>query len=454
MDFANKHVLIVGLAKSGAAVARFLKKRKATVTVTDMADETKLGSLVSEMKNMDIRLELGGHNLNSFERADLIVLSPGVPHTMPQILSAAAKGIPCIGEMELASRFVKAPMIAVTGTNGKTTTTTLLGQMLKDSGFKVFVGGNIGTPLIEYADSPQTADLVVVEVSSFQLDTIQTFRPKVGVLLNITADHLDRYPNFDGYVSSKQRLFENHQKDDFAIVNGADPHIRGICRSLDSTCCFFDGREETENGAVIEANCITLHMPDRADKILDLSSAILPGRHNRENVAAAALAALAAGGSLKGIQAAVNRFKGLPHRIEHIASIGGVQYFNDSKATNVDAVARALECFDRRTILIMGGRDKGGGYEALKQRLQQQAKKLIVMGEAKATIKSALESVIDLQEANTMEGAVALAAQFAEAGDTILLSPACSSFDMYKSYGERGEDFRRCVLRLKHQSTG
>jgi UDP-N-acetylmuramoylalanine--D-glutamate ligase len=461
MDLNHKNILIVGLGISGIAAARFARKKGALVTVTDMAGEKELGVYAAMARELGVIMELGTHNIETFECADLIVLSPGVPHTILPLQRARAKGVPIVGEFELAARHIREPVIAVSGTNGKTTTTTLLGSMLENSGVKVFVGGNIGNPLIDYADKTGTADMVVAEVSSFQLDTMDTFRPRVGVLLNITEDHLDRYPDFKSYARSKGRLFENQQQSDSAVLNGSDPIIRSVTKDLHARKLLFrhqeNSRVEDRATALIRrgdpstpAN-ITIRMKEHQKISLHLSGIHFPGRHNLENAAAASLAALAAGGTPEGVQSALNDFKGLPHRIEYIATIGDVRFFNDSKATNVDAVIRALETFEEPIVLIMGGRDKGGDFRKLSEPIRHHIKKLILMGEAKHKIKSVLEDACRerVQNESTMEAAVISAYHAASPGDIVLLSPACSSFDMYSSYAERGEDFRRVIGNLK-----
>ncbi len=461
MDLNHQKILIVGLGISGIAAARFAKKKGASVTVTDMADEKELGAYASMVHKLGVNMELGNHNIETFVGADLIVVSPGVPLTILPIKRAMAKGIPTVGEFELAARHIREPVIAVSGTNGKTTTTALLGKMLEKSGFKVFVGGNIGNPLIDYADREETSDVVVAEVSSFQLDTIDTFKPRVGVLLNITDDHLDRYPDFNSYARSKGRLFENQQQSDSAVINGSDPVIRSVTKDLRARKLIFCHQEnsqaKTKKNAVIRrgnsttpAN-ITIRMKENKEISLDLSGTNLIGRHNLENAAAASLAAIDVGGTPEGVQSALNDFKGLPHRTEYISTLNHVRFFDDSKATNVDAVIKALETFDEPIVLIMGGRDKGGDFHKLLEPVRQHIKKLIVMGEAKEKIRSVLEEVCreSVQTASTMEDAVLSAYRAASPGDIVLLSPACSSFDMYSSYAERGEDFRRVIDNLK-----
>ncbi|MBW2644296.1 MAG: UDP-N-acetylmuramoyl-L-alanine--D-glutamate ligase [Deltaproteobacteria bacterium] len=431
MDLNHKNILIVGLGISGIAAARFVQKKGASVTVTDMADEKKLGSYASMAHKLGVNMELGKHNTETFERSDLIVVSPGVPHTILPIKRALSKGIPVLGELELAARYIREPV------------------------------GNIGNPLIDYAGKRETADIVVAEVSSFQLDTIDTFRPHVGVLLNITADHLDRYPDFKSYVKSKNRLFENQRQTDIAVLNGSDPILGSIIKDLNARKLLFRHQENSqakdrENALISRGNSstpanITIRMKGRQKISFDLSGTNFPGLHNLENAAAASLAAIAVGGTPEGVKSALKNFKGLPHRIEYIETINHVRFFDDSKATNVDAVIRALETFGEPIILIMGGRDKGGDFRRLLEPVQQHIKKLILMGEAKDKIISVLEETCKerAQTASTMEDAVFSAYGSASPGDIVLLSPGCSSFDMYSSYAERGEDFCRAIGNLK-----
>ncbi len=461
MDLAGKNILIVGFGMSGIATARFAKNKGASVTISDMASEKELAPNLSAAQELGVNMEFGQHTVNTFERADLIVISPGVPHTILPIQHAKAKGVPVLGEVELAARYIREPIVAISGTNGKTTTTTLLGNMLKNSGFKVFVGGNIGNPLINYLNQREPAEIVVAEVSSFQLDTIDTFRPRVGVLLNIKQDHMDRYPDFKAYVASKGRIFENQKEGDIAVINEADPAVRSIGNRLKSRKLhfFYNGNFHSgvlEGAAITRGNsrstaAIVIQTKEAPKRSLDLSRANLQGMHNIENAAAASLAALAIGGTFEGVQSAVDNFQGLSHRLEHIATINDIQFFDDSKATNVDAVVRALEAFEKPVVLIMGGRDKGGNFEVLNGHVRQHTKKLILMGEAKDNIQSVLRSACKggTQTANTMKDAVLLAYQAADPGDVVLLSPACSSFDMYGSYAERGEDFSRAVGYIK-----
>jgi len=448
MDLEKKNILIVGLGVTGLAVARFLKDKGARLTVTDAATEFELADVIPEVKEMGIRLELGQHRAETFRETDLIVVSPGVPHTLPALTMAKEKGIPVLGEIELACRFVKEPIVAVTGTNGKTTTTALLGEMLKRSGYSVFVGGNIGTPLVSYLGRQEKSQWIVLEVSSFQLDTIDIFRPKIGVLLNITDDHLNRYPDFDAYADSKGRLFENQHPEDTAVLNAADPAVQRVSRNVRSRKWMVNAPSETGPGAVIDADNIVIDTGDGRKRQIDRSTIGIRGFHNAENVAAAGLAALAAGGSMDGIRSAISRFGGLAHRVEYVGTKQHIRYFNDSKATNTDAVKAALSAFDEPVILIMGGRDKGANFELLKSTVQRQVKKLVLMGEAASDIDAVLKDAVPVETVRTMEEAVRCAHRSSSPGDTVLLSPGCTSFDQYRNYKQRGEDFRKIVENL------
>ena len=392
------------------------------------------------------------------------MLSPGVPHTISQLQRARDKGTKVIGEIELASKFIDQPIVAITGTNGKTTTTTLLGDMLLSSGFKVFVGGNIGNPLIGYVETNQVVDLVVAEISSFQLDTIKHFRPRVSVLLNISEDHLDRYSDFDAYAKSKMRIFENQQANDIAVLNGADTQVVSRTGHIKCQKLIYPNPQSNENGAFLADSHITLiqnnakrfsshfripHSAFRIRQSVDTAAAGFLGRHNLENACAAVLAALAAGATVEGIQTALNQFQGSAHRLEYIDTINAARYFNDSKATNVEAVVRALECFSQPVILIMGGRDKADDFKALGDAVRKHAKALIVMGEAASAISSALDQIIPATSASSMQDAVRKANEAAAPGEIVLLSPACASFDMYDNYAQRGDDFRNEVKKLK-----
>ena len=449
LNVENKKVLVVGLARSGLAVARFLKDQGAQVTATDLKEKDELGSWVQGALAMGISLKLGAHEIEGFTGSDLIVVSPGVPHNITPLEAARRAGIPVIGEVELASRYIKQPIVAITGTNGKTTTTSLIGEMLEASGREVFVGGNIGAPLIDYVSSGTRAEVIVAEISSFQLDTIENFRPKVGVLLNITEDHLDRYNDFSDYVQSKGRLFKNQESSDVAVLNGMDLAVSELESPINSQKLYFNIDSPAVHGVVIRGKEMTCSLPGESPVVLSLANFRLKGGHNLENAAAASLAALVAGGDQAGVQMALDTFEGLHHRLEYVKSVNGVQYYNDSKATNVDAVKRSLESFDSRVMLIMGGRDKGGSYTLLNGLIKERVKRLIAIGEAREKILNVLGRLTRSEGARTLKEAVDLAYQGASPGDIVLLSPGCSSFDMFTDYAERGEAFCKAVRGLK-----
>ncbi len=452
MVLRNKQVVVVGLGRSGVAAARFLVNQGARVTVTDRAPADALKASTAALDGMDIRLKLGGHDARDFENADLVVLSPGVPHTLPMLEPAWVNGTPVIGEMELAAGYISEPILAVTGTNGKTTTTELVGKMLRNSGKKVFVGGNIGTPLIAYADGAfPRADVLVVETSSFQLDTTMDFRPDTAVMLNITDDHLDRYPTFSAYAESKWRIFENQRPTDSAVLNAMDATVAAMIKKhppMARRQLFSD--QAVVNGAQILTDKILIFDADRQKSSFSLEKTGLIGPHNRENTAAACLACREQGATDAGIQQAIDDFQGLSHRLETIGRVGGVRFVNDSKATNVDAVNRALECFDTPVVLIMGGQNKKGDFTQLKLRVRQHVKTLVAMGEARDEIVTALAGDPErgILEATSLEEAVEKAFAAAADGETVLLSPACASFDMFDNYAHRGNRFREIVGRL------
>ncbi len=465
MQVKGKKILVVGLARSGAAIALFLKDMGAIVTITDKADPKKLGTLASEMEDNDIDCELGYHNTESFIRSDLIVLSPGVPHTIPYVKQAKDLFVPIIGEIELASRFIEEPIIAITGTNGKTTTTTLISLMLEAAGLRVFTGGNIGVPLIQYAAMSEESkaedysgdfkkcDFVIVELSSFQLDTIESFRPYIAALLNITDDHLDRYPDFSAYARSKGRIFENQMIDDIAIVNGDDQISLELSNVLQNKKYIF-GAKGSGYSAVISRNKITFNLPGKETFSIDLTVSKLFGKHNLENIAAAALTAISAGCTIEAVEYVISTFKGLPNRIEFVETINDIDCYNDSKATNIDAVQRAIEAFDDKIILIMGGRNKGGNFLNLKDAVKDKARAIIAIGESAPEIIDILGRYVKTTEAGSLEEAIERACKKAKPGDSILFSPACSSFDMFNNYEHRGEVFRNAVRLLKVKTNG
>ncbi|MEW6076401.1 MAG: UDP-N-acetylmuramoyl-L-alanine--D-glutamate ligase [Thermodesulfobacteriota bacterium] len=452
MEIKNRKFLVVGMGVSGVAAARFLKRRGAEVTITDRAPADRLKPHLAEVEDLGVKLELGGHSDESFAAVDVIIASPGVPLTITPLRRAAEAGIPVMGEIELAAALISKPIVAVTGTNGKTTVTTLVGEMLKQSGKHVFVGGNIGKPLIGFIDKGENADVAVVEVSSFQLDGTYGLRPSVAVLLNIAEDHLDRYDTFNDYVRSKGRIFAHQETDDTAVLNGSDFHVLQAAKTARSRKCYFNGGHKISNGSVSRDGGIDIWRDGNRVGGIDIRQPYLLAPHNLENVSAAVLAALSAGGTMAGVQAAIDEFKGLPHRLEFVDTVDRVDYFNDSKATNPDAVRRALEWFPRPVVLLMGGQDKGCDYGVLKNVIREHARAVVLFGAAQEKIQLAINGAAQLRSEATLAGAVRRARSLAEAGDAVLLSPACSSFDAYESYARRGEDFRRIVGELKGET--
>lgn len=448
----DKTVVVVGLGVSGLAVARFARSDGARVVLNDHADSGPAAEAAAAARAEGFDTVMGSHPAPLFESADIIVVSPGVPETLPVLAAARDRGTPVVGEMALAAARCRRPMAAITGTNGKTTVTTLIGQMLEKAGINAFVGGNIGTPLIDFIANGQTADCVVVEVSSFQLDTMDRFTPDVAVLLNITEDHLDRYADMDAYADSKMRICNTQGNTQNAVLNWADTRIRNRSTGLPGTLIPY-GPEPVLPADAAHTVCILedrirIAAPDRAPMTLRLETARLPGGHNRENIAAAATAAHLMGASADAIQTVVDTFGGLPHRMEPVAVRSGIRFVDDSKATNIDAVRRALKAIDGPVVLILGGRDKGGDYRILRNDVAGRVSALVAIGEAADLIVAALGDVVPADRAVDMDHAVVTAYGHAAPGHTVLLSPACSSFDMFTSYSHRGRVFQDAVSRL------
>ena len=447
IDLSGKKVLVVGLAKTGLATAKFLKAKGAMVSTTEVRSREEMKGAVQELEGMDITLEWGGHCRETFLKQDLIVVSPGVDLAVELIQEAMKKGVRVISEIELAYRFIDVPLIAVTGTNGKTTTTLLIGEMLKEDGKRVGVGGNVGEPLILFADRRNQWEVLVAEISSFQLEAIEAFRPRFTVLLNITEDHLDRYPRYADYIDAKSRIFVNMTSQDVAILNRDDPIVMTLAENVSASKIFFSLKERLNEGAFSNGKSITLRLAS-GEEDYSLATTPLKGVHNVENMMAAITAARLSGCSKKAIETVLNRFKGLEHRVEFVREIDGVRYYNDSKGTNVGAVVKSLQGFSEPLILIAGGKDKNGDLRSLKELIQHRVKRLILIGEAKERMARELGGLTDTVSATTLEEAVLLAHQSAKRGEVVLLSPACSSFDMFKDYKERGRVFKEAVRRI------
>lgn len=449
MTLAGKKIVIVGLGISGLWTARSVAGTGADVTVSEMNPEADLDpDICSEIQKLGITLETGGHCKKTFLDANIVVISPGVPHHMALLRAARENGAQVIGELEFASRLIDTPVIAVTGTNGKTTVTTALGRMLEDAGFNVFVGGNIGTPLIAYAKSGKKAHYAVVEVSSFQLDTIETFCPMVSIVLNISPDHLDRYPSYEDYVLSKLRIFMNQKPGQYAILNDDDSRLASVRLPSGPTILRYGVDQKEDRHAYFDGEKIIVHLNNANPVSYSLESYRLQGKHNLENLLAVVLGAQALGISPHEIQESIGRLRGLPNRLEHVADLAGVSFYNDSKATNVDAAVRAVSSLDQSIILIAGGRHKGANYTPLVRACETHVKKAIFLGEARKLLSESFGGIIPFSVASDMEEAVALAFNDAESGDAVLLAPACSSFDMFSDYGHRGRVFKAAVKRL------
>jgi len=447
-DLAGKHVLIVGLGRSGLASARVCAERGAHVVVSDKRDRAQLSATLAKLP-AGVETELGGHVEASFLRADLIVLSPGVPE-LPELGAARVAGVQIVGEMELASWFIEGQIVAITGTNGKSTTTTLCGAIVRASGFPTFIGGNLGEPLSEAVGTRAATlgGILVVEASSFQLDTIERFHPRVAVLLNITPDHLDRYRDLEAYARSKGRIFSTQTASDFAVVNADDALAIRVSDHIAARRIFLSTTQKLEQGGWLEGDTLCIRLPGGELERYTSQNPSLVGRHNHENALAALLAGRLAGATPSEARRSLLEFRALAHRMELVAEARGVEFYDDSKGTNVGAVTAALSGFPRPVVLIAGGRDKGGDYGPLVEVFSRVGRGVVLIGEAAQRMADALGTAVPpehIQRAGTMEEAVEKAAGMALRGDAVVLSPACSSFDMFRDYAHSAEVFRAAV---------
>jgi len=450
LNIHTSRFLVVGLGTSGYWAARWLAEKGANVTVTDMKERSQLNlEFQKNLEALGVTLETGGHRKESFLSVDAVVMSPGAPLNTPFIRAAMQKQIPVVGEMELAARYIDAPIIAVTGTNGKTTVTSFIGEMLENGEYDVFVGGNIGTPLSAYLARGKKSDYLVVEVSSFQLDTTENFRPEISVILNISPDHLDRYENYEAYIQSKLRIFENQGQGQTVILNADDPVLSTVTPPEGTTVFRYGLKEKEGIDAFLEKEKEFLVI--RGKNRFNLNAFSLSGSHNLENLLAVVLVARALNLSPEPVQKTIDEFTGLPNRLERIgtndssALVKGIQFYNDSKATNVDAAIRAVKSFDRPLILIAGGRHKGSDYRPLVKACKGTVKGAVFMGEAAGLLAQAFTDEIPYSLAENMRDAVSSAFRQAENGDVVLLAPACSSFDMFENYDHRGRAFKAAV---------
>ena len=450
MDLKNKRVLVVGLGKSGLSAAMFLRAQGARVTVSDARSATALEKEIPALLDAGIMVESGGHGLLTFRRQDLIVISPGVPMDTPEVKQVIAFGMPVIGELELASRYLKGQVIAITGANGKTTTTALVGKIFKDAGLATNVGGNIGLPVVDFVAESTPETLSVLEVSSFQLETVQEFHPKIAVILNITPDHLDRHGSFENYVAAKERIFARQGADDFLVLN-ADDRVTQMCAARAKSQVFwFSGTKVVRRGTFLRDGLIVWVQKEGGvtEAVMPLSEIALKGAHNVENVLAAVCVARLADIPAESVRATVAQFKAVEHRLELVRTLHGVEFYNDSKATNVDAAMKAVSSFAGGVHLILGGKDKDSDYSLMSGLLKQRVKVVYTIGSAAEKIERQLHGVVKMKAAETLQAAVSQAAKDAAAGDVVLLSPACSSFDQFENYEQRGQVFRQLVNEL------
>jgi len=450
MELKNKRVLVVGLGKSGKSAALFLRDHGAKVTVSDVRSAEALAGEIPALLDAGIMVETGGHGLLTFRRQDLIVVSPGVPYDTPELKQVRAFGLPIIGELELASRFLQGQIVAITGSNGKTTTTSLLGKIFTNAGGPTLIGGNIGTPVIDLIaqSTPQTVS--VLEVSSFQLETVVEFRPHIAVVLNITQDHLDRHGTFENYAAMKARITAQQTPEDFFVLNAEDKPTQMLAAKTKAQVFWFSGRRAIKQGAFVHGESVVFLAREggKPEPVMPLADIPLKGAHNVENVLAAVCAARLGGVAAKSIRASIAGFKAVEHRLEFVATVRDVSFFNDSKATNVDATRKALEAFAGGVHLILGGKDKNSNYTELADLIRARVKTVYTIGSAAEKIERHLAGVVKIVSAGTLDAAVRQAAQHAVAGDIVLLAPACSSFDQFTSYEHRGRVFKELVKGL------
>ncbi|ADW69736.1 UDP-N-acetylmuramoyl-L-alanine--D-glutamate ligase [Granulicella tundricola] len=450
MELKNKRVLVVGLGRSGLSAAMFLRDRGARVTVSDTRSATALAKEIPALMEAGIMVESGGHGLLTFRRQDLIVVSPGVPLETPEIAQAAAFGTAVIGELELASRFLDGSVIAITGSNGKTTTTTLTGKIFADAALPTLVGGNIGLPVIDLIAESRPETWSVLEVSSFQLETATTFKPRIAMVLNVTPDHLDRHKTFERYWEAKARITACQESEDFLILNAEDVNAQKMAAKTRAQIYWFSGRRQVKQGAFVHGESVFFLGKEggKPEPVLPVSEIALKGAHNVENVLAAVCAARLAGIDAETIRAAVKGFRAVEHRLELVRVRNGVEFYNDSKATNVDATVKAVESFAGGIHLILGGKDKDSDYATLSALLKERVRVVYTIGSAAEKIERQLDGVVKIVQAGTLDKAVKLAAEAAVSDEIVLLAPACSSFDQFTNYEERGRVFRDVVLGL------
>jgi UDP-N-acetylmuramoylalanine--D-glutamate ligase len=453
MELKSKRVLVVGLARTGVATALFCAARGAAVTATESRTEAEIGESVARLRGSGVSLELGGHQENTFLQQDLIVPSPGVPADSVLLHAARAKGIAIWSEIELAYRFLQGKMIGITGSNGKTTTTSLVEHILRTAEFSTILAGNIGTPLISCVDGMTQTTVTVVELSSFQLELTEAFRPDISVFLNLTPDHLDRHHTMESYAAAKARIFEHQTEQDAAVLNADDAATLPYAPKRPQVH-WFSRKHSVSQGTWLRDDEIIFRSGGRDEPVMKHNEIPLPGAHNLENVLAAVAATRLAGAEPAAIAQGVKTFAGVEHRLEFVAEIGGVRYYNDSKATNVDATLKALDAFAGRILVILGGKDKDSDYTVLQQPLREKAVLALLIGAAAEKIERQIAGSIAIERAGTLSNAVEIAAHTARPGDIVLLAPACASFDQFQNYEQRGRVFKHLVRELNGQAAG
>jgi len=451
MEIAGQKVVIVGFGKTGRALAGFFVRRKAKVTVSEIREDGELRTKTGGWKKMGVVFETGGHRALTFLAADLIVPSPGAA-ALPELKAAAKTDVQVLSEIELASRFLKGRIVGITGTNGKSTTATLAHKILKEAGLSAFLAGNIGTPLISFVDRSRADHVYVTEISSFQLEHVEQFRAAISVFLNLSLNHLDWHASFDRYVAAKKRIFQAQGAADIAILNADDRLVRGLAKEIHPKIYFFSRRKEIRRGCFVRDGWIILRDDGGEERLMKTVDIPLPGLHNQENVMAAALIGRVLGVPGRSMRNSIRSFSGLEHRLEQVLTLRGVDFINDSKATTVDATVKAIQSFDRRIVLIMGGRDKGADFGLLRRPVRQSVKGIVLLGEAKSKIAAALRGLVPMAEAASLRQAIVAAFAAASRGEIVLLAPACTSFDMFKNFEARGRAFKREVRRLADAS--
>jgi len=447
MNVAGMNILVVGLARSGAAAAEFLAAHGARVTVNDAKPESELKDATA-LRAKGIKVVAGLHPDELFEKSNLVVVSPGVPLALEPFQKARAAGVPVIGEVELAARFLRGRLIGITGSNGKTTTTTLTHQLLKRAGLPAQVGGNIGTPLISLVETSRDDGFTVIELSSFQLEAVDQLHLFVSVIINITPDHLDRYDSMEAYVTAKANVFRNQTANDFAVLNADDERVSKMDSLTEAEVIRFSRKRELDEGIFLRGAEIVHRQAGKDRVLITRDEIILRGDHNLENVMSALAAGIACGASPDSMRAGVSDFKGVEHRLEFVAEINGVKFYNDSKATNVDAAIKCIEAFDGGVNVILGGKDKGGDYAPLAPLVSARCSNVVLIGAAADKIAAALENTRPMRRASTMQEAVEIGLRLSRPGEIVLLAPACASFDMFENYEHRGRVFKEAVRRL------